>query len=93
MWSYGFGSDSPRNYELDHLIPLEIGGDPTNVSNLWPEPGYGQNNFHVKDSFENFLHDQVCSGSMSLDEAQHEIATNWISNMIKDQSEERFIDR
>lgn len=93
MRSYGFGNNSPRNYELDHLIPLEVGGNPTNVSNLWPEPGYGQYNFHVKDSFERFLHDQVCSGSVSLVEAQHEIATNWISNMFKYQTEEPFMYR
>jgi len=75
MQSYGF-TDSRSNYELDHLIPLEIGGNPYDIRNLWPEPGYGQNNFHVKDSFETFLHDQVCSGSMSLQEAQHQIATD-----------------
>jgi hypothetical protein len=49
MQSYGF-TDSRSNYELDHLIPLEIGGNPYDVRNLWPEPGYGQYNFHVKDS-------------------------------------------
>jgi hypothetical protein len=39
------------------------------------------------------MHDQVCSGSVSLVEAQHEIATNWISNMFKYQTEEPFMYR
>lgn len=79
MRAYGF-TDSRSNYELDHLISLEIGGNPTDVRNLWPEPGYGQYNFHIKDRFENYLHNAVCSGSMSLLEAQKEIATDWLTN-------------
>lgn len=79
MNSYGF-TDSRSNYELDHLISLEIGGNPTDVRNLWPEPGYGQYNFHIKDRFENYLHNQVCNGAMNLSDAQKEIATDWISN-------------
>ena len=82
MHSYGF-TDSRTNYELDHLIPLEIGGNPESVTNLWPEPGYGQYNFHVKDRFENYLHNAVCEGSMTLDQAQKEIATNWVQNWKK----------
>ena len=79
MNSYGF-TDSRSNYELDHLISLEIGGNPTDVRNLWPEPGHGQYNFHIKDRFENYLHNQVCNGAMNLSDAQKEIATDWISN-------------
>ena len=79
MQSYGF-TDSRSNYELDHLVSLEIGGNPTDVRNLWPEPGYGQYNFHIKDRFENYLHNQVCNGAMSLSQAQKEIAADWISN-------------
>jgi hypothetical protein len=79
MQSYGF-TDSRSNYELDHLISLEIGGNPKDVRNLWPEPGYGQYNFHIKDRFENYLHKQVCNGATSLSNAQKEIATDWISS-------------
>src|SRR5919199_2241883 len=79
MQSYVF-ADSRSNYELDHLISLEIGGNPKDVRNLWPEPGYGQYSFHIKDRFENYLHKQVCNGAMSLSDAQKEIATDWISS-------------
>jgi hypothetical protein len=82
MKSYGF-TDSRFNYEFDHLIPLEVGGHPTDVKNLFPEPGYGQYNFHIIDRFENYLHDHVCRGSIRLYEAQKEIATDWIAYWIK----------
>jgi hypothetical protein len=82
MHSYGF-TDSPSNYELDHLIAREIGGHRTDVKNLFSEPGYGQYNFHIKDRFENYLHHQVCNGAIILSEPQNEIATNWISSWIK----------
>jgi hypothetical protein len=77
MKSYGF-SDFPSNYEYDHLIPLEIGGAPDDVKNLWPEPHYTNPNSYDKDRFENYLHGQVCSGAMDLKAAQNEIATNWV---------------
>ncbi len=77
MQAYGF-TDFPSNYELDHLIPLELGGAPADIRNLWPEPYYTNPNSYDKDKFENYLHDQVCSGSMDLKIAQNEIATNWV---------------
>ena len=77
MKSYGF-TDSPSNYEYDHLIPLELGGAPDDMKNLWPEPSYTNPSFHDKDGFENYLHDQVCSGALDLKTAQNEIATNWV---------------
>ncbi len=66
----------PGTYELDHLIPLELGGDNANV-NLWPAPASSAPGVHQKDDLENALHDLVCSGRLDLHEAQHEIATDW----------------
>jgi hypothetical protein len=76
MDAYGI-TDSPRNYEFDHLIPLEIGGNPTDIKNLWPESHDTTPNSFDKDKFENYLHKQVCSGAMDLATAQNQIATNW----------------
>ncbi len=39
-----------------------------------PRPG-----FHEKDKVENYLHDQACSGGLSLQQAQIEVATNWLA--------------
>lgn len=70
-------------YEIDHLISLELGGS-NNVDNLWPQ-SYTTTpwNAHVKDALENRLHKLVCEGTVTLEDAQHEIATDWISAWYK----------
>jgi len=76
--------------EVDHLVPLELGGS-NDLKNLWPQPyscaqkplcgtnydprpGAGE-----KDQLENELHHLVCSGRMTLTDAQHCIASNWVA--------------
>jgi hypothetical protein len=71
------GSDL-RNYELDHLISLELGGAPADEANLWPEAHSGPRGSEAKDAVENFLHQQVCAGKMTLADAQRAIATDWV---------------
>jgi len=68
-----------RGCEIDHLIPLELGGK-TNIDNLWPQP-YGTKpwNATIKDRLENRLHRLVCSDVLTLGEAQHAIAVDWIA--------------
>jgi uncharacterized protein YceK len=73
---YGIASHFPGEYEVDHLVSLELGGS-NDISNLWPEAANPKPGFHEKDKVENYLHDQVCSGKISLRQAQLEIATNW----------------
>lgn len=75
---YGITSHSSGQYEIDHFIPLELGGS-NDLSNLWSEPVLPQPGFHEKDKVENYLHDQVCSGFMSLSDAQHAIASDWVA--------------
>src|SRR5436190_513507 len=57
----------PSRYQEDHLISLELGGHPTDPRNLWPEP-YPRAS--AVDRQENELNAQVCSGGLSLAEAQ-----------------------
>jgi hypothetical protein len=54
-------------YQEDHLISLELGGNPTDPRNLWPEP-YPR--AAAVDQIENDLNAQVCDGSLSLHAAQ-----------------------
>ena len=85
MKSYGFTGDR-KDFELDHLISLQLGGHPKDVKNLWPEPylkEITEFTAHVKDTFENYLKRQVCKGSMTLSEAQKQIATDWKTNCIE----------
>jgi hypothetical protein len=79
---YGLSFPQPHGaFEVDHLIPLELGGDNT-IENLWPEAAEPRPGSHEKDRVENYLHDKVCSGKMSLSEAQRLIATNWVSVFV-----------
>ena len=75
---YGIASHTTGEYEVDHLISLELGGS-NDIANLWPEPAEPRPGFHEKDKVENYLHEQVCSGKMSLQDAQYKIATNWLA--------------
>jgi hypothetical protein len=75
---YRYQDTDLRDYQEDHLIPLELGGATTDPRNLWPEPHDGVWNSRVKDRLERRLHSLVCNGALSLAEAQQAIATSWI---------------
>ena len=76
--SYGIKSHKPKEYEIDHLISLELGGS-NDEKNLWPQSYITEpRNAHVKDFLENKLNELVCSNQISLKDAQHAISTNWI---------------
>jgi hypothetical protein len=77
---YGYSDSRLQDYEEDHFIPLELGGNPTAPENLWPEPfqtSVPDGGAHTKDKVENYLHAEVCSGSLTLDQAQIEITEDW----------------
>ena len=76
MAAYGIADQPLAAEELDHLIPLELGGA-TSVANLWPEPCTGRTSAREKDKVENFLHGQVCSGKLALADAQQAIVRDW----------------
>jgi len=71
MREYGVGG-SPSDYQEDHLISLELGGHPTDPRNLWPEPI--ERALKV-DRTENELNGKVCSGELTLAEAQEREST------------------
>ncbi len=57
-------------YEEDHVIPLALGGHPTDPRNLRPEPWAAAKE---KDRAETRLHRMVCRGDITLVQAQIEI--------------------
>lgn len=75
---YGITQHAPGAYEIDHLVSLEIGGS-NDIKNLWPQSYTGPFNAHIKDTLENFLHNQVCAGKLQLQCAQKAISSNWIT--------------
>lgn len=75
---YGITHHTAGAYEVDHYISLELGGS-NEVANLWPEAANPIPGFHQKDAVENYLHDHVCKGDITLQQAQEAIATDWVS--------------
>lgn len=81
LLAYSFTGDV-KTTELDHLVPLELGGDPNDVRNLWPEPNDRTGAKSVqngKDVVENRARAAVCAGTMTLAHAQQGIASDWVS--------------
>jgi hypothetical protein len=64
--------------EIDHIVPLELGGS-NSIANLFPEPGSGDADYHVKDALENRAKTWVCEGRLSLGAARRGFATDWES--------------
>jgi len=62
--------------EIDHIVPLELGGSNA-LANLFPELGSGTANYHVKDSLENRAKAAVCDGQLPLRAARRGFARNW----------------
>jgi hypothetical protein len=76
---YGLAYPPPYgSYEADHFIPLTLGGS-NDIANLFPEAASPIPGFHQKDIVENYLHEQVCAGKVSLTAAQRAIATDWVA--------------
>jgi hypothetical protein len=82
---YGYADKKLADYEEDHLVPLELGGAPRDPANLWPEPRAITSSdgtavgADAKDHLENALNREVCSGALSLADAQRLIAGDWIA--------------
>jgi hypothetical protein len=71
---------TPSHHEEDHLISLELGGNPRDPKNLWPEMWgtlaqslTSRSPFppeivgaKAKDAVENALHTEVCAGTLTL---------------------------
>jgi hypothetical protein len=79
--AFGYRDQRLGHYEEDHLIPLGLGGDPSDPRNLWPQPrtapdGWGADR---KDELELMLNRLVCAGHLPLRKAQRAIAADWIA--------------
>ncbi len=70
----------PKNaivYELDHFVPLAIGGHPRSEDNLWLQRWDGEWNARVKDRLERRLQLMVCAGALTLDAARSAVRSDW----------------
>ena len=76
---YGLPSGAHPQYEVDHLIPLCLGGADSDL-NLWPEPRRSIEpvwNAERKDELEARMCSLACSGALDVGEAQHFVAEDW----------------
>ncbi len=71
MAAYG-RTGSLSDYQEDHLISLELGGNAIDPRNLWPEPYPRAADV---DKEENRLNGLLCSGELTLAEAQRREST------------------
>jgi hypothetical protein len=77
---FGFVPIHPGNYEIDHLISLEIGGS-NDIKNLWPESYKGPWNSRVKDRLEDHMAALLRKNpdQKLLRQLQHEISSDWVT--------------
>jgi hypothetical protein len=82
----------PGDYEIDHLVSLEIGGN-NSISNLWPQPYNVKTwNARTKDSLEDFMaaHVRQClktkghtAATALLKEYQIAMMTSWTNAYVR----------
>ena len=78
---YGQPPGTHPDYEIDHLIPLCLGGS-DDPSNLWPQPRRSIEetwNAEAKDRLERLMCEMVCDGQIDIATVQEAFATDWIA--------------
>ncbi len=73
-----YGVKQNASCELDHLVPLEMGGADS-LDNIWPQCGQasnGKNYKAIKDTVESYLAVKIIQG-MNIDSARKGIASDW----------------
>lgn len=73
----GIPEEMAAEYELDHIVPLALGGHPRKLENLELQPWAGHHGAKRKDRLEVKMQCLVCSGQIPLDEARRDIASDW----------------
>jgi hypothetical protein len=64
-------------YELDHRVPLALGGHPRSLKNLELQPWEGENGAKKKDRLERKLQSLVCAGTVALESARRAMYFDW----------------
>lgn len=77
MREQGLASSDAFRYELDHYVPLALGGHPRNPRNLWLQLWDGEWGARTKDRLEVKMKTLVCAGHLTLESAQGAVRANW----------------
>jgi hypothetical protein len=79
----GVDLSAAPNYDLDHIIPLAVGGHPRNPKNLNPMLRDGEGGARVKARLDKQLQRLVCSRQLGLREAQAAVFNDWKTTYVK----------
>lgn len=79
MRDAGIPAEDAGLYELDHIVPLAIGGHPRNLANLMLQPYEGALGARQKNRLELKLQYMVCAGDIGLATAQKEVGSDWVA--------------
>lgn len=77
MSAAGISWNQRSLYELDHVVPLSLGGSPRDSANLKLQPWEGPEGAKAKDVVESALHKAVCSRKVTLVQAQLCMSSDW----------------
>ena len=80
MREHGLPPGPHPDFEVDHLIPLGIGGADDD-RNLWPEPRRSiepEWNAEAKDRLEWRMRELICAGQLDVRDAQLMMAEDWV---------------
>ena len=83
MREQGLPASEGAKYELDHFIPLALGGHPRKLENLWLQPWEGTWGARTKDHLEVKLKTLVCSGRLSLNAARDAVRFDWKAAFVR----------
>lgn len=75
---YNLAYPTKKDYEVDHFIPLELGGS-NDIKNLWPESASPVPGYHEKNKVENYLHKLLCNYTINMSTAQEMIRKDWVA--------------
>ena len=73
MREHEIPASTAADFELDHRIPLGLGGHPRTLKNLALQPWEGEDGAKNKDRLERALQRLVCGGRLLLDDARRVI--------------------
>jgi hypothetical protein len=74
---YGIAPRERRRFDIDHLVPLSLGGS-NDLRNLWPHPWDCPWNPRMKAALEARLRVLVRQGVVGLREAQEALCRDWV---------------
>jgi hypothetical protein len=79
MREQGLPASAAPEFELDHRIPLALGGHSRSLQNLMLQRWDGADGAKAKDRLERRLQRLVCAQKLPLDDARRAIYGNWQS--------------